>query len=158
MNALDALRRMVANYPGGRAALATRLNKSDEVLRKELSGVSPSHKMGLADAEEIASMCREAGSAEAHALGTVFSFNAGMLALPEAQPGAEKCLSKSAAIAVRECADVLMATTMAKADNNVSDNDKRVVQREIAEAVAALLAVQQSLDAEHAADSARSGR
>ena len=47
---------------------------------------------------------------------------------------------------------------LAKADNNVSDNDKRDVQREIAEAVAALLAVQQSLNAEHAADNARSAR
>lgn len=158
MNSLDALRRMVANYPGGRSALAVRLNKSDEVLRKELSGVSPSHKMGLADAEEIATMCREAGSAEAHALGTVFTFNAGMLALPVAQPGAAKCLTKSSAIAVRECADVLMAVTLAKADNNVSDNDKRDVRREIAEAVAALLAVDQSLEAEHAADNARAER
>ena len=48
-----------------------RLGKSDEVLRKELSGASAHHKMGLADAEQIAEMCREAGSPEAHALGTV---------------------------------------------------------------------------------------
>jgi hypothetical protein len=38
MNSLDALRKMVDHYPGGRAAVALRLGKTDEVLRKELSG------------------------------------------------------------------------------------------------------------------------
>lgn len=157
MNSLDALRRMVANYPGGRPALAVRLNKSDEVLRKELSG-SVHHKMGLADAEEIATMCREAGSAEAHALGTVFSFRAGMLALPEAPVTGDKCVSKATAVAVHECAEVLLAVTKSKADGNISDNDRRDVMREIGQAVAALQAVAAALDAEHAADNARSAQ
>lgn len=154
MNSLDALRRMVANYPGGRPALAARLNKSDEVLRKELSGSSAHHKIGLLDAELIADMCYEARSAEAHALGTVFSFKAGMLALPVIEEG-ERCLSKASAVAVRECADVLMAVTRSKADGNISDNDRAEVRREIAEAAAALQSVALALDAEHAADNAR---
>ena len=102
MNSLDALRRMVASYPGGRSALAARMGKSDEVLRKELSGTSVHHKMGLADAEEIAAMCQEVGSPEAHALGTVFSFKAGMLVLPVMELGSERlCLSATTADAVR---------------------------------------------------------
>lgn len=153
MNSLDALRRMVANYPGGRPALAARLNKSDEVLRKELSGSSAHHKIGLLDAELIADMCHEARCAEAHALGTVFSLKAGMLALPVVEN--EKCLSKASAVAVRECADVLMAVTRSKSDGNISDNDRAEVRREIAEAVAALQSVALALDAEHAADNAR---
>lgn len=156
MNSLDALRRMVANYPGGRPALAARLGKSDEVLRKELSGSSTHHKIGLADSEQIADMCREAGCAEAHALGTVFSFKAGMLALPATTLDGPRCLSKATAVAVHECADVLLAVTKSKADGNISDNDRDDVLREIGEAVAALQAVALALKAEHAADNARS--
>lgn len=155
MNSLDALRRMVANYPGGRAALAARLGKSDEVLRKELSGASTHHKLGLADAEEIATMCHEAGSPEAHALGTVFSFKAGMLILPVVEMGEDKlCLSKATAHAIHESADVLLAVTKSKADGNISDNDKREVLHEIGHAVAALQSVAVALKAEHAADNA----
>lgn len=155
MNSLDALRRMVANYPGGRPALAARLGKSDEVLRKELSGSSAHHKMGLADSEEIAAMCREAGSAEAHALGTVFSFKAGMLALPARTEDSPKCLSKATAVAVHEVADILLAVTKGKSDGNISDNDRDEVLREIGHAVHALQAVAAALTAEHAADNAR---
>lgn len=155
MNSLDALRRMVANYPGGRAALAARLGKSDDVLRKELSGSSSHHKMGLQDAEEIATMCHEARSAEAHALGTVFSFKAGLLTLPVMEMGDERpCLSRATAQAVHESADVLLAVTKSKADGNISDNDRREVRREIGQAVSALQAVAAALDAEHAADNA----
>lgn len=159
MNSLDALRRMVANYPGGRAALAVRLGKSDEVLRKELSGSSAHHKMGLGDAEQIAEMCREAGSAEAHALGTVFSFRAGMLALPASPADAgPRCLTSAAATAVHEVADVLVAITQSKADGNISDNDRADVQREIGQTLRALQDVCAALEAEHAADNARSAR
>lgn len=153
MNSLDALRRMVANYPGGRTALAARLGKSDEVLRKELSGASSSHKMGLADAEEIACMCNEAASPEAHALGTVFSFKAGFLTLPVVDTtSASLCLFKATSQAVHEAADVLMVVTRSKSDGNISDNDKKDVLREIGQAVAALQAVAVALKAEHAAD------
>ena len=157
MNSLDALRRMVANYPGGRAALAVRLGKSDEVLRKELSGASAHHKMGLGDAEQIAEMCREAGSADAHALGTVFSFRAGMLTLPAAPADGERCLARATAAAVHEVADVLLAVTKSKADGNISDNDRAEVQREIGQSVAALRTVLAILEAEHAADNAARG-
>lgn len=158
MNSLDALRRMVAGYPGGRPALAVRLNKSDEVLRKELS-CSVHHKMGLADAEEIATMCREAGSPDAHALGTIFSFHAGMLALPAAPAGGgARCLTRATATAVHEVADVLLAVTKSKADGNVSDNDRAEVMREIGHTLTALQEVYAALETEHAADNARSAQ
>lgn len=159
MNSLDALRRMVAGYPGGRPAMAVRLNKSDEVLRKELSGSSAHHKMGLADAEEIATMCREAGSPDAHALGAIFSFHAGMLALPAASAGAgPRCLTRAAATAVHEVADVLVAIAQSKADGNISDNDRAYVLREMGQTLAAMQEVYAALEAEHAADNARSAQ
>lgn len=155
MNSLDALRRMVASYPGGRHALAARLGKSDEVLRKELSGSSTHHKMGLADAEQIAEMCSEVGSPDACALGTVFSFKAGMLTLPVVEAtDSPLCLSKTSANAVHEIADVLLAVTRSKADGSISDNDKKEILREIGEAAAALQAVTLALNAEHSADTA----
>ena len=61
MSALDALRRGTDNYPGGRASLAPRIGKADEVARKELSGAA-SHKLGAVDALAIARMCCEAGT------------------------------------------------------------------------------------------------
>ncbi|MEW5680425.1 phage regulatory CII family protein [Comamonas kerstersii] len=154
MNSLDALRRMVATYPGGRAAIAARLGKSEEVLRKELSGTSAHHKIGLADAEQIAEMCHEVGSSEACALGTVFSFKAGMLTLPVVDSAETLCLSRTTAHAVHETADVLLAVTKSKADGNISDNDKKEVLREVTEAAAALQAVMRALKAEHARDNA----
>ena len=87
MNSLDALRCMVVNYPGGHAALAARLGKFDEMLRKELSCASTGHKM-----------CLEAGNPEAHALGTVFSFKAGLLSLPVMDMGVDGlCRSRTKA-------------------------------------------------------------
>jgi hypothetical protein len=153
MNSLDGLRRMVANYPGGRAALAVRLGKSDEVLRKELSRASAHHKMGLADAEQIAEMGREVGSPEVHTLGTVFPFKARVLSLPVMDVGeGGLCLSRTSARAVHEAVDVLLAVTRSNADGNISDNEKREVLTEIGQAVSALQAVVAALKAEHAAD------
>ena len=60
MSTLDALRRGVDNYPGGREVVAVRIGKTGEVLRKELSGAA-SHKLGAVDALNIARIaCEEA--------------------------------------------------------------------------------------------------
>lgn len=155
MNSLDAMRRMVAAYPGGRPAVATRMGKTDEVLRKELSGVQ-THKLGLADAEEIALMCHEAGVVEAISLATVLSFGVGQfLKLPEPDQSLPSNLLASTARAVHECSDVLLAVTNAKADGNISDNDKKAVLHEIQETVAALQQAAQALKTAHAADNLR---
>lgn len=61
MSTLDALRRGVDNYPGGREVVAVRIGKTGEVLRKELSGAA-SHKLGAVDALTIARITCEAGT------------------------------------------------------------------------------------------------
>lgn len=60
MSTLDALRRGVDNYPGGREVVAVRIGKTGEVLRKELSGAA-SHKLGAVDALTIARIACEEG-------------------------------------------------------------------------------------------------
>lgn len=149
MNSLDALRRMVAHYPGGRPALAARLNKSDEVLRKELGGVQ-THKLGLIDAEEIASMCHEAGVKEAFGLATVFSFRAGhAYAIPAAE-GEAGCHATASAAVIAEASDYLTAVTQARADGKVSDNDRKAILKEMGELMAAIQTAYQALSKEHA--------
>ncbi|CAN5650171.1 hypothetical protein BH10PSE18_BH10PSE18_15090 [soil metagenome] len=73
---LDALRLMVGKYPGGRPALAVRLNKSDDTLRKELAGLT-NYKMGAHDANEISAMCIEARSEDCYAYLIVLNASAG---------------------------------------------------------------------------------
>lgn len=58
---LDTLRLMADRYPGGRPAIALRLHKSDETLRKELAG-TPGFKLGQQDAKDISMMCIEVHS------------------------------------------------------------------------------------------------
>lgn len=148
MNALDALRRMVANYPGGRPALAVRLDKSDDVLRKELGAVQ-THKMGLTDAEQIAEMCHEAGLREAFGLATVFAFRAGHAYAIPASEVDESCLATASAAVIHEAADYLTAVTKARADGKVSDNDRKAVLKEMGELMSAIQAAYQALSREH---------
>lgn len=149
MNALDSLRRMVSAYPGGRPALAARTGKSDDVLRKELAG-SQTHKMGLADAEELAAMCHEQGVKEAFGLATVFSFRAGHAYFIPAGAGDSTCHAAASAAVIHEAADYLMAVTKARADGKVSDNDRKEILKEMADLMSAIQTAYQALDAEHA--------
>lgn len=96
---LDALRTAVNQYPGGRTAIAARLNKSDEVLRKELAGTSVQHKLGLADTQHIVEMLAEAGV-------DCTSFRVAVdAACMAVHPLVEQCLHVLAADGAREVAD-----------------------------------------------------
>ena len=53
-------------------------------------------------------------------------------------------------------ADVLVAITQSKADGNISDIDRAYVLRERGQTLAAMQEVYAALEAEHAADNARS--
>jgi hypothetical protein len=153
MNSLDALRKMVDHYPGGRAAIALRLDKSDEVLRKELSG-SPSHKLGVVDAETIANLCREAGSEHRAAYANaVASITGGGFRLPVidmASPGAVVSLQGFSAAVMRETADVAVTIAEGDADGTFSDNDLRSGMKEVEEAREALQKLEDAMRARHA--------
>ncbi|WP_295379601.1 phage regulatory CII family protein [uncultured Pseudacidovorax sp.] len=148
---LDALQRGVDHYPGGRAALATRLRKADEVLRKELGGAGP-HKLGAVDALAIARFCVESGRdcaydyAQAVASECGGRFEAG----PADQTPTHSPVQKIAFL-MRETSDVTQTVLDAMADGVVSDNELAAIEREIAEAETVLRKLRQAARAVNAA-------
>lgn len=154
MNSLDAIRKMVDNYPGGRVVIAARLGKTEEVLRKELSGAT-SHKLGVVDAETIAGLCRDADSPyRAAYANAVTSISGGVFRLPVIDMGAPTAvvnLQGFSAAVMRETADVAVTVADGDADGNFSDNDLRSGMKEVEEARDALQKLEDAMRARHAA-------
>ncbi len=150
MNSLDALRKMVDHYPGGRPVMAARLGVTDEVLRKQLSGAA-THKHGVIDALQISDMCIEAGSEHCYEfVNAVAGRCGGFVKLPVvdmARPTLQQCVID----AIREMSDVTTAALEGDADGVISDNDRDRIGKEIAEARAALNAVELATRRKHAA-------
>lgn len=145
MNILDALRLMVDHFPGGRPVMAVRLGleldaKGDsEVLRKELSG-SASHKLGVVRANQISEICMDAKSPHCYAYVNAVCGGAGrMLELPvrEMTVGKQDLRDEAAGV-VKEGTDVLIELNAALADDQISDNELRRIDKEIDEAQAKL--------------------
>lgn len=150
MNSLDALRKMVDHYPGGRPVMAARLGVTDEVLRKQLSGAA-SHKHGLIDALQISDMCIEAKSEHCYAFVNAVSGRCGGFVQLPVVDMARLNLQQSAITAVREVSDVLTATLESDADGVISDNDMCRISKELAEARAALNEIELAARRKHAA-------
>ncbi|MDM0024104.1 phage regulatory CII family protein [Variovorax saccharolyticus] len=151
MNSLDALRKMVDHYPGGRAAVALRLGKTDEVLRKELSG-SHTHKLGVVDAQTIAEICCESKTEHCHALANTFASNSGgFIRLPVVDVDHIPNLHKSMAEVIREMSDVTTTTIDCDSDGVISDNDLKRSLKEIEEARTALQVLEMNLISKNAA-------
>src|SRR5262245_3812697 len=112
---LDAARALVRRFPGGIAAVAVRIPrtdgtgrcKSEEVLRQELSG-NGSHKLGLEDSELITLMAVEQRVVDPLAIINAMASNVGAMVvmLPACAVGDEMTLTGLALFA-RESADVM---------------------------------------------------
>ena len=138
MSPLDAVRRMVENYPGGRAAVALRLGKNPEVLRHELfaHGIA---KLGLVDACAIAVMCAEVGSPSADALAhCVASESHGHYTPSEQAPILHPSVISGLSAQTHEAAQVVEAVLSSLADGTVSDNELKTIEREAADLQLAL--------------------
>jgi hypothetical protein len=152
MTILDALRRSTSNTNGGRPAIASRLIKSDDVFRKELSGVSPNHKLGAIDALEAALMCIEAGGAHAYDYAIAVAKECGgRFEVGAAEASIEQSPMQRVSSVIRETSDVTAAFVDSMSDNVVSDNELIVIEREIAEAEAALQAMRRAARASNLA-------
>lgn len=151
MSALDALRRGVDNFPGGRAVVAVRLGKTDEVLRKELSGAS-SHKLGAVDALAIARMACEAGTPHCHDYAAYVAHECGgrFELLQEPDAGAASPVAKVSKLVV-ETSHITSAVIEAMQDGVISDNELAVIEREVAEAEEVLRKLRQAARAVNAA-------
>lgn len=158
MSALDSLRRGVDNYPGGRASLAPRLNKTDEVARKELSGAT-SHKLGAIDALAIARMCCEAGTAHCYDYAVHVAQECGgrFELIQGASTGAVSPVAKVSKLVV-ETSHITTAVIDAMQDGVISDNELAQIEREIAEAEEVLRKLRQAARAVNAAGKPASER
>ena len=144
MSALDALRRGADNAPGGRAAIAVRLGKSDEVARKELSGAA-SHKLGAVDALAIARIACEAGTPHCYDYAAYVAHECGgrFELLQEPVAGAASPMTKISKL-VLETSHVTGAVIAAMQDGVISDNELAQIEREIAEAEEVLRKLRQA--------------
>ena len=151
MSALDALRRGADNAPGGRAAIAVRLGKSDEVARKELSGAA-SHKLGAVDALAIARIACEAGTPHCYDYAAYVAHECGgrFEVLQEPVTGAASPMTKISKL-VLETSHVTGAVIAAMQDGVISDNELAQIEREIAEAEEVLRKLRQAARAVNAA-------
>jgi len=152
MTILDALRRSTSNTSGGRPAIARRLDKSDDVYRKELSGISPNHKLGAVDALETALMCIEAGGPHAYDYPIAVAKECGgRFEVAVAVDAGDLSPMQRVSAVVRETSDVTAAFVDSMSDGVVSDNELIVIEREIAEAEAALNRLRHAARASNAA-------
>ncbi|GAO73355.1 phage regulatory CII family protein [Comamonas sp. E6] len=151
MSTLDALRRGVDNYPGGREVVAVRIGKTGEVLRKELSGAA-SHKLGAVDALTIARIACEEGRPHCYDYAAMVAQECGgrfelVTDAPSETPSPVAKVSKL----VVETSHVTSAVIDAMQDGVISDNELRVIEKEVAEAQEVLRKLLQAARAVNAA-------
>jgi hypothetical protein len=136
MNELDAIRLIVANFPGGLEVVALRIGKpSAETLRKELAG-APGFKFSLAHARQISILAIEAQSPHCYAFANVIAGDAGqMIGLPARDMAEKHDLRADTAGLLKEASDALGVITEALADELISDNELKRIERETAEVI-----------------------
>lgn len=134
MSILDALAKGIDHYPGGRASLAPRIGKTDEVLRKELSG-GQTHKLGAVDAVRAASMLVDLLKPHCYDYAIAVASECGGRFEP-GQAGADKMQSPVQRVSslMRETSDVATTVIDAMSDGVISDNELAQIEREIEEA------------------------
>lgn len=155
MSCLDALKRMVSNYPGGRGAVAQRLKKPEETLRKELDG-SPTHKMGVLDALAIVDMCAAIRSPHFDALAHEVSRESHGRHVAEEQAQDTASIQHLLSDETRECSEMVMAVLQSMdGDGEVSDNELRRIEREAADAVEAINRLVRACKANNAGNKSR---
>lgn len=144
MSTLDALRRGVDNYPGGREVVAVRIGKTGEVLRKELSGAA-SHKLGAVDALTIARMACEEGRPHCYDYAAMVAQECGgRFELVTEQVGESVSPVAKVSRLVLETSHVTSAVIEAMQDGVITDNELAQIEREIAEAEEVLRKLRQA--------------
>lgn len=142
---------IVKNFPGGLDALAEMLDKPRETLRKELSD-DPKFKLGLSTAIRISDEAIRVKSEHCYAFVNAVSSGAGgFIRLPVIDMAGPVNLQRSMSDVIKELSDVSMSTIEGDADDNISDNDRDRVLKEINEARAALQAHEANILRKHAA-------
>jgi hypothetical protein len=148
MDARDALRQMIHDYPGGIGTISIRIGKSASTLEKELANAH-GYKLGVSTACQITQLCHEARVASAAAFATsVAAFCGGVVMLEAAHhaPG-DVDLVKDLGRVLGEASEVVTAVTSAREDNRISANECRAIDKQVREAIASLQRLQADVDA-----------
>lgn len=129
MNRRDAALNLARRYPGGLEALGPRMGKRGDTLRNELTGAE-GYKWGVDDEEILIALCQAARVADPLAPITAAAVNAGALLLPLPPDGDESTPTECLATAARSFAAFVATSTTAQAENDVSANDLRQIERD----------------------------
>jgi hypothetical protein len=132
MNVLAAAYNVVADYPGGAAALAPCLGKSASTLSHEVSPNCAHAKLGVLDAVKITAFSGDWRILDA------FAAEVGALVVPiHSNAGGEAETLAALGKMAQEFAELVSATGEAMADGQVSDNELARLERETGDLVAA---------------------
>jgi hypothetical protein len=151
MNILEAARDLAKNYPGSYGAMAQRLGKHPDTLRREVNA-SPGFKLGLEDAEEMTQFAREVAQTNALVLLSAFAANCGQMLMP--LPGSpqqqDECMVRLAALA-REFSDLVAEVSGDLSDGHVSGNELKRIEGKGGEVISALQSLLASVHSRHEA-------
>lgn len=151
MNELDAIRLIVANFPGGLEVVALRIGKPAETLRKEIAGAQ-TFKLGVVHASQISTMAIDAQSPHCYAFVNVIAGDAGRLVeLPVREMSQKEDLRTDMAGLLKECSDAFQVLTTALADDKISDNERRSVEKELGELAEKLQSIHRGVRANNEA-------
>ena len=135
MNRRDAALLLARRYPGGIEAVASRMGKKADTLRKELTGID-GYKWGVDEEELLVHLCHSAKVADplSPLTASLLNFGAVVLLLPETSDSDSptfRCLAEAA----QEFGSFMASAADALADGKVSANEMRNVEREFGELV-----------------------
>lgn len=141
---LDAAFILVNTYPGGATSLAPRMGKRADALSHEVRGHA-SNKFGLVDAEAATLL-----TGNPIILNTLAE-NCGYYVVPKPDANKVTNIMVGLAVVTRELSEFVSVSTSAAADNDVSANELRAVDRELADLISAAQAMRAFMAAKHAA-------
>jgi hypothetical protein len=154
MNTSDALKLMVKSFHGGIDVIALRVGKNPETLRKELSGVDPKFKLGEATAQLINDLCIEEQSPHCYAYVNAVAAPVGgfiKLAMQPAGASVAPSLIGSTVDLVTGASQVLADVTAARADGDISDNERRQIERDVNAVISSMQSILRAVERDNEA-------
>jgi hypothetical protein len=161
MNHLDALYTLARSYPGGIEALAQRMSgarvMSPNVLRNKLRPNIDTHHVTSEEESLIMELCEEAGVKDPHAPLIAKNWRHGLIAfpVPTVDDISDTELTQSVCRAMKEFSDLSAAASHALADNRITLAELDEIEKEAAEALAAVAELKERMRMRAEADSQR---
>ncbi len=159
MNRRDEALHLARRYPGGIEAVAQRMGKRADTLRKELTGVE-GYKWGGDDEETLMALCQAAKVRDPLAPLTASAVNHGAVVwmLPDASAAVGGQSFALMADTAREFSEFVASVANAEADGHVSANELKRIEREAGELMSALQRSVQHMRTQHEAQAAEGAR